>query len=152
VSSSTHLQLSALLARDAMRRRLVVCAGATGVREAAAEMTRQGVRCLLIERPLRGAGTDGPGWAVVTDEDLLAAVVDVAGPERLVRAIGRPLVVVDADDDLAAVGARLLRAGTSHALVTEHDEPVGLVTAADVLAALGGTHVAELDVRSRRAA
>lgn len=150
--SSTHLQLSALLARDAMRRRIVVLPGSTGVREAAAEMTRHGVRCLLVERPVRGAGTDAPGWAVVTDADLLAAVVDVAGPERLARAVGRAAVVVDADDDLAAVGAELLRAGASHALVTERDAPVGLLAPADVLAALGGTRPVDVEVRSRRAA
>jgi CBS domain-containing protein len=139
VSGSTHLRLSGVLTREALGTPVVLCPVDAGLRGAAALMARRRVGVVVVataERPPRRTGH--PTWSVVTDRDLAAAAVDVDAGEHLVD-LAAPTVTVDVDDDLAAVGARLVAGGTSYAVVVDGGRPVGVVSVLDIVGALVGT-------------
>ncbi len=123
------------LVREAMTRELVTCAAEVPLREAAHLMAEHRIHSVVILDS--GPGGD-PGWAVLSDLDLVAAAPwDVEGTTAGMIAAS-PRAVVPADASLEAAAQAMAEYGTAHLLVTEPGaaRPVGILSALDIAAAV----------------
>lgn len=129
----TYATLSARTVANAMHVGVLTCSPTTPLREAARTMARHRVHALVVSD-----GRPQGVWGVVSDADILAAVV--RGDLDTLTAGGSartPVVVVHGNDPLRHVAARLREARTTHAVVIDdHDEAIGVLSTLDIARAV----------------
>ncbi|MDO9410873.1 cyclic nucleotide-binding/CBS domain-containing protein [Patulibacter sp.] len=127
--------LAATFARDVMHSPITSCDPSTPLAEVAAAMADQRIHCLLVDGIVHDASGDRLVWSVVSDLDLVRGAITGSGTTA--GGIARsPVLCVDAEDDLLVIAVALAENGTSHAVVTDDERPVGIVSTLDVVAAL----------------
>jgi CBS domain-containing protein len=127
--------LRAMTVREVMTRELVTCAAEVPLREAAHLMAAHRIHSVVV---LASDAAGEPGWAVLSDLDLVgAAPWDVEGTTAGMVAAS-PRALVPADASLEAAARAMAEYGTAHLLVTEPDaaRPVGILSALDIAAAV----------------
>ena len=73
---------------------------------------------------------------MVSDQDLLRGALLEDSSLNAIGIAGEAPLIVEADDDLAAVSAALAERGRSHTVVAEGGVPVGIVSTLDIAKAL----------------
>ncbi|WP_210491967.1 CBS domain-containing protein [Patulibacter sp. SYSU D01012] len=136
MSTTRRQPFTTLLARDVMRAPIVACDPATELSDVADRMRRHRIHAVIVDGIARGTGGDRLVWAVVSDLDLVRAAVRADGPTTAGSVAASPVVCVDVADDLVTVGAALAENDCAHAVVTEGDRPVGVVSTLDLVAVL----------------
>ncbi len=110
-------------------RPLVSVAASVSIEEAARLMTRERVSSLIVEGPV--------GLGIVTDRDLRSRVLaerrDPAQP--IYQVMSEPVHSVRADCTVAEALLSMMQRGVHHLLVTEEEEPKGVLTGSDLLRA-----------------
>lgn len=134
--SALNTSLSSIPARDAMHGAIVTCDPSTPATAVAELMSRHMIHCLVVE----GIHGDDHGehlvWGVVTDLDLVRAVVLTDGDPAAWTFASTEAVTVDASDDLATVAAVLVQRGSSHVVVVDDESPIGVISTLDIAKAV----------------
>jgi CBS domain-containing protein len=109
--------------------------------DAAGEMARHHVHCVVVEGLARGADRDEHlVWGILSDMDLMRAFaagrLDVAAGELAATEI----VTVDPRDTIEQVARLMAEHDITHVVVVsaENGEPTGVVSSLDIAGALGG--------------
>jgi CBS domain-containing protein len=133
IPSMTYATLSARTVANAMHVGVLTCSPTTPLREAARTMARHRVHALVVSD-----GRPHGVWGVVSDGDVLAAVV--RGDIDTLTAGGSartPLVTTRGTEPLRRVAGRLREAGATHAVVVDdRDEPMGILSTLDLARAV----------------
>jgi CBS domain-containing protein len=126
---------------DAMHPGLITCSLDVPLRTVARMMATYRVHAILVtahgEEELAGGGL----WGVVSDTDLLRAAEAGGLDERPARTIAAtPVLMVDADEDLAHAARLMVEHEVSHLLVVEPQStrPIGVLSTLDIARALAG--------------
>lgn len=126
-------------AGEVASRGLVGVARGTDLRRAARVMEDAAVGSLLVRE------ATGSVIGIVTDRDLRRAVARGLGLDAAVETLmSAPVAAIDAATPCFEALSRMTEAGIRHLLVTSGGEPVGLVTANDLLLAHGRSPMALL--------
>ena len=136
--------LSELRVMRAMHPGVLACAPDAPVGRVAELMAAYGIHAVVVFR--RDADGDEAPWGVISDLDLVGALLDGVDEDTTASSIAAsPVVLVSTDDTLEHAAERMISHGTSHLVVLDADtsHPVGILSTLDVAAA-----VAELPVRS----
>lgn len=135
MTPTVSLPLASKLARDVMHSPITACGPSTSLADVAAAMADQRIHCIVVDGITHDESGDRLVWSVVSDLDLVRGAI--AGDRATAGSIaGSPVLCVDAADDLLVVAVALAENGTSHAVVTDDERPVGIVSTLDVVAAL----------------
>jgi CBS domain-containing protein len=142
-----HPELVDVCVADAMHPGVLTCRSETPLRDVARMLASYAVHCIVVLGS-EEEYEDGEerSWAVVSDIDLVAAVLAGGVDEHTAGGVaGSPVVLISGRETLERAAHLMSEYQTSHLLVVEPDElrPVGIVSTLDVAAAL-----AELPVRS----
>lgn len=127
--------LANTFARDVMHSPIIACGPSTPVGHVAAAMADQRIHSIVVDGISHDPAGDRLVWSVVSDRDLLRGAV-TGDAHRVADLAGAPVLCVDAGDDLLVVAVALLENRVSHAVVTDDEQPVGIVSTLDVIAAL----------------
>ena len=130
--ATAHSRLSSIHARDVMNAPIVACAPDTGIDRVAALMTQRHMHAVIVN----GIRDERLVWGVITDLDLIRVALNEFAPPNAGQAAQTEALTVDAGDDLALVGRRLVEHSCSHAIVVDDDVPVGVVSTLDIAAAI----------------
>jgi CBS domain-containing protein len=133
--TSSLALLDSLLARDAMHAPIVACGPDTALDRVAKLMAEHRVHAVVVD----GILDNRLVWGVVTDLDLIRVALNEFAPASAGEAARTEALTVDADDDLALVGRRLVEHGCSHAIVLEDGMPAGVVSTLDLASALAAS-------------
>jgi CBS domain-containing protein len=136
--------LSELRVMRAMHPGVLACAPDALVGRVAELMAAYGIHAVVVFR--RDADGDSAPWGVISDLDLVGALLDGVGEDATASSIAAsPVVLVSTDDTLEHAAERMIAHGTSHLVVLDADtsHPVGILSTLDIAAA-----VAQLPVRS----
>jgi CBS domain-containing protein len=130
VSTAARVERSVTQVRDLLKRKPVLIDCSASIRDAARLMSQENVSSVLV---MRGEVLGG----IVTDKDLRQRVLAVdldpnAAIEQVMTANPRSLSA-DADVDTALL--LMMRQNYHHLPILDGDEPLGLVTAGDILRA-----------------
>lgn len=133
--------------RDLMRTDPICCSPRATVAEALALLARHGVHCMLVEPADVNSGTS---WTLMSDLDLLGAVLARGGEEPVGHFTGAPVVHVQPDDSIASAARLMVELAARHLVVREPlgVRPVGILSTMD-LAALAAS-LAGAEVIRRR--
>jgi CBS domain-containing protein len=125
---------------DVMHHGMISIPPQSTLEDAAAEMARNRVHCLVVEGLARGADRDEHlVWAILSDLDLMRAIaagrLDVAAGELAATEI----VTVDPRDTIDKVARLMSDHDIVHVVVVspENGEPTGVVSSLDIAGALG---------------
>jgi CBS domain-containing protein len=134
--SVLNTALSSIPARDAMHGAVVACDPSTPASSVAALMGGRKIHAVVVE----GIVADDEGerlvWGVITDLDLVRAVVLTDGDPAAETFASTDAVTVDATDDLATVARVLVEQGCSHAVVVDDERPIGVISTLDIARAV----------------
>lgn len=130
VAAAAQAQRSVTQLRDLLKRSPVLIDGKSSIREAARLMSRENVSSVLVMQ-------DGRLGGIATDKDLRQRVLAVdlepgTAIEQVMTANPRTLSI-DADVDDALL--LMMRQNYHHLPILDGDQPLGLVTAGDILRA-----------------
>ena len=119
------------IVRDAMRPRVLSCTPDTPLITAAQRMAGEHVHALVVLRRRDGGGS--PGWALLSDRELLR---NAERAEELTagQAAASDALTVAPDERLVDVAQRMVTHGASHAVVVDRavDRPIGMLSTLDV--------------------
>jgi CBS domain-containing protein len=120
--------LPARTVRDLARRPAVVCTGGESLTEVAAQMRREGVSAIAVERLGRLEG-------IITERDLVRAI-ERGLPARdtsVSACMTRAPMTVRPGDSLLAAAQLMFAMQVRHLLVVEEDRLIGCLSARDLL-------------------
>ena len=122
---------------DAMHKGVLTCDPDTPLITVAQRMAAERVHCVVM----LVSGLDPHEripWSVVSDADVLRRAAS-AGELTAGDIASAELVLVHADEPLAAAAALMTRRAVTHAVVVdrEHGRPIGVLSSLDVLRVLG---------------
>lgn len=123
-------RLEHALVSDAMRHGVFSCASDTDLRAAARTMALHHVHSLVVSSP-----GDNGHWRVLSDSDLLRAILDAPDAEQTVGDVAvREFPTVTSDEHLAKAAAMMRDRGYSHLLVLDPRDghPAGMLSTLDV--------------------
>jgi CBS domain-containing protein len=131
--------MTAARVRDLMHSGLITCRGSASIGEVAAVLVERGIHAVAV------IDEKGGVVGILSDFDLLAGEwlsVDQATLERMkaMRAdelMTFPPVTIDVDATAAEAAALLDRERISRLVVTEHGDPIGMITISDLVATIG---------------
>jgi CBS domain-containing protein len=130
VAAAAQVQRSVTQLRDLLKRSPVLIDGKASIREAARLMSRENVSSVLVMQ-------DGRLGGIVTDKDLrqrvLAADLEPGSAIEEVMTANPRTLSVDSDVDDALL--LMMRQNYHHLPILDGDQPLGLVTAGDILRA-----------------
>jgi CBS domain-containing protein len=144
-TTTTDGDLVGLRIADVMHPGILTCPPTTPLRRVARMLAAYNVHCVVVF----DSGDDrelDELWGIVTDLDLVQAASHGGFDDRTAGGSAKtPVVRVSGRDSLEQAVEVMTTHGTSHVVVVEPDtmQPVGILSALDVAAALAG-----LDVRS----
>jgi CBS domain-containing protein len=136
--------LSELGVMRAMHPGVLACAPDAPIGRVAELMAAYGVHSVVVFH--HDPDGNEAAWGIVSDLDLVAALLDGVGDDATASSIAAsPVVLVSTDDTLEHAAERMVAHGTAHLVVLDADtsHPIGILSTLDVAAA-----VAELPVRS----
>jgi len=128
----------------AMHPGVLACSPDAPVSRIAELMAAYAVHAVVVFR--HDADGEAAPWGVISDLDLVGALLDGVGEDATASSIAAsPVVLVSTADTLEHAAERMVSHGTSHLVVLDADtsHPVGILSTLDVAAA-----VADLPVRS----
>ena len=130
-----------LLVDDVMHPDIVSCAPTATLEEVADVMARHRVHCVLVTGSLSETPGEHPVWGVVSDVDLVAAGISLAGVDSAATLAATPIVSVGLGTALIDAGRRMLQHHTSHAVVVDPDthDALGVLSTLDIVSALAET-------------
>ena len=119
------------LLRDIAVRHLLTVAPNSSLRRAAEVMTDRGVGCAVAIENERVAG-------IITERDILHAVAHKQNVDEttVAEVMTRDVVSGEAGWDLVRAVQTMTQGGFRHLLVTEMDDPVGIVSLRDLMDAM----------------
>ncbi len=119
------------LLRDIAVRHLLTVAPSSSLRRAAEIMTDRGVGCAVAIENERVAG-------IITERDILHAVAHRQNVDEtsVAEVMTRDVVSGEAGWDLVRAVQTMTKGGFRHLLVTEMDDPVGIVSLRDLMDAM----------------
>ena len=127
-------RLEHALVSDAMRRGVLTCPSDTDIRAAARTMALHHVHSLVVTE--RG---DPTRWRVLSDDDLVAALLDSPAGDLTVGAVAnREFPTVAENARLAEAAARMRAERISHLLVlgAQEGRPAGMLSTLDIAGVL----------------
>ncbi len=134
--STVNTSLSSIPAREAMHGAVLTCDPNTPATAVAALMSAQKVHCLVVEGIVGDDHGEHLVWGVISDLDLVRAVVLTDGDPAAWTFASTEAVTVDASDDLATVAAVLVERACSHVVVVDDESPVGVISTLDIAEAV----------------
>ena len=144
-TSTRRGDLAAVEIADVMHPGILTCPPTTPLRQVARMFAAYNVHCVVVFDSADDREREEL-WGIVTDLDLVRAASTGGFDDRTAGGSARtPVVRVSGRDSLEQAVDVMTAHGTSHVVVVEPDtmQPVGILSALDVAAALAG-----LDVRS----
>lgn len=117
-----------------MHRGVVTCASGASLREVAGLLANNGIHAVVVVSP-----EEVPPRAVITDRDVVFAHATGKLDQLMARdAATEPTITVRATLDLRAASELMARHGTTHVVVTDHDEhrPIGILSSLDIAKAV----------------
>jgi CBS domain-containing protein len=115
---------------DAMRHGVLTCPREAPLRAAARTMALHHVHCVVVVDP-----ADGRLCGVVSDADLVDALLDPQGVDRTVGEIaGENVPTISSSDPLSAAAALIRNRGISHIVVVDagSGRPTGMLSTLDL--------------------
>ena len=143
--------LSELRVMRAMHPGVLACAPDASVGRVAELMAAYGIHAVVVFR--HTADGDQAPWGVISDLDLVGALLEGVGEDATASSIAAsPVVLVSTDDTLEHAAERMVSHGTSHLVVLDADtsHPVGILSTLDVAAAVAALPVRSGPPRRRR--
>jgi CBS domain-containing protein len=144
-TSTRQRELETLQIADVMHPGILTCPPTTPLRRVARMFAAYNVHCVVVFDSADDRELDEL-WGIVTDLDLVQAASHGGFDDRTAGGSAKtPVVRVSGRDSLEQAVEVMTAHGTSHVVVVEPDtmQPVGILSALDVAAALAG-----LDVQS----
>jgi CBS domain-containing protein len=141
--STTKDDLAALRIADVMHPGILTCPPTTPLRQVARMFAAYNVHCVVVFDSADESELDEL-WGIVTDLDLMQAASSADFEDRTAGGSAKtPVVRVSGRDSLDHAVAVMTAHGTRHVVVVEPDtmQPVGILSALDVAAALAGVDV-----------
>lgn len=124
--------MTAPTVRAAMHAGVLTCASSSSVAEIAAVLADHRIHCVLV------AGSEGRGWGIVSDLDLMRAVA--AGRLDLTAAqlAGMEVVTIEPDAELTDAARLMAEHEVAHIVVSDdpYEQPIGVLSTLDVARAL----------------
>lgn len=131
--------LAQLTVREAMHPGVLTCPPETPVLEVARMMATHGVHAVVVSGIARTPQGERLAWGVLSDMDLVRAVVAGDLDEDAGRLMGTEPVTVRAHEPLEAAASAMAEHDVSHLVVLDGaGEPVGVVSTMDVAASVAG--------------
>lgn len=121
-----------------MRSPLITCDPTTDLQEVATMMVRDHVHCIVVDGSTHDHAVDPTEWAFVTDLDVVRGTATATRKHRAGDVASGRAVVVAATQDLNDVAAILADNESSHAIVVDDGEPVGMLSGLDLVTILAG--------------
>ena len=123
---------------DVMRRGVIFCERRATAQELADTMIARGVHSVAVLGHAQDDRHDATVWGIVSDVDLLAAVLDGKAPSTAGDLARQPVIVIRADRPIreAATAMATYRANHLVAIDPDGQAPVGFISPLDVAAAL----------------
>ena len=143
-SALTRSELTALRIADVMHPGVLTCPPTTPLRTVARMFASYNVHCVVVFESADDRESGESMWGIVTDLDLVSAASSAGLDDRTAGgSAATPVVVVSGRDSLDRAAELMKDHGTSHLVVVEPDtmQPVGVLSALDVAAALAGVEV-----------
>ncbi len=131
-----NTSLSSIPARDAMHGAILTCDPSTPATAVAALMSRHKIHCLVVEGIVGDDHGEHLVWGVISDLDLVRAVVLTDGAPAAWTFASTEAVTVDASDDLATVASVLVERACSHVVVVDDENPIGVISTLDIAKAV----------------
>ncbi|HET6593845.1 MAG TPA: DUF294 nucleotidyltransferase-like domain-containing protein [Xanthomonadales bacterium] len=130
VAAAAQAQRSVTQLRDLLKRGPVLIDGKASVREAARLMSRENVSSILVMR-------DGRLGGIVTDKDLRRRVLaaDLEPQSAIERVMTENPKTLSLDSDVDDALLLMMRENYHHLPIIDGDQPLGVVTAGDILRA-----------------
>lgn len=118
---------------DAMRHGIFSAPASTSLREAARTMSTHHIHAVLVSDPATGSMS-----AILTDGELLAALLDGDGERLLGEVETRALDTISSSESLLPAAELMRERGISHLVVRDADsgQPTGMLSTFDVLGVL----------------
>ena len=138
---ASNSELTALSVADVMHPGVLTCPPTTPLRQVARMLASYNVHCVVVFESADDREVDEPLWGIVTDLDLVHAASSGDLDDRTAGGSATtPVVLVSGRDSLDRAVELMKERSTSHLLVVEPDtmQPVGVLSALDVAAALAG--------------
>ena len=137
--ATASLIASAVSAGDAMCHGMITVSPQCTLEDAAAEMARNRVHCVLVDGRVRGAHREERlAWGVLSDRDLMRALaagrMDVPAGELADSGV----VTVDPSDTVERVAQLMTEHDCSHVIVARDGRPAGIVSSLDIAEVLAG--------------
>lgn len=127
--------LSDVRAGDVMSTPIVTCQPDVPLDEVAELMRHHRIHAVVVLRDTGPAGDDIP-WRVISELDLVRAASCDDGATTAGRVAASPLVTIGRDEPLQQAAIQMSEYETTHVIVVERGEPVGILSALDVAATL----------------
>jgi CBS domain-containing protein len=123
-------RLKHVLVADAMRHGIFSCPTDTTLRDAARTMALHHVHAIVVTE-----ATDGSPWGILSDSQLLSALLDLDGDERHLREVADRDLSMISSGELLITAAELMRErGITHVVVrdAQRGRPTGMLSGLDV--------------------
>jgi len=119
---------------DAMHDGVISCAPDTPATRLARIMANHHVHCLFVMHPAQGIAGKPYVWGIVSDLDLMRAVLHGEGDETADSLATEPMVTVKPDMPLTAAVALMVKNNVSHLVVVAPEtlRPAGVLSTTDV--------------------
>jgi CBS domain-containing protein len=115
---------------DAMRHGIFSCSAETRLRDAARTMAQHHVHAIVVTDP-----ADGSPWGILSDQALVAALLDYDGQERVLREVAdRDLSTISSSEPLISAAQLMRERGIAHVVVRDahSGKPSGMLSTLDV--------------------
>jgi CBS domain-containing protein len=140
----SNSDLTASRVADVMHPGVLTCPPTTPLRQVARMFASYNVHCVVVFESVDDREPGDSMWGIVTDLDLVSAASSGDLDDRTAGgSAATPVVLVSGRDSLDRAVELMKDHGTSHLVVVEPDtmQPVGVLSALDVAAALAGVEV-----------
>ena len=123
---------------DAMHPGVLACDAEATLVDVARMMSTHHVHCIVVEHAARGEGDGSPVWGMISDLDLLRAVLRPDAPETVSDLALQPADRVETTVALQDAAKLMLSKGVSHVVAVnpETQRPIGILSTLDVAGVL----------------
>jgi CBS domain-containing protein len=138
---SSDTRIVAPVVAEVMHTGVVFCSRGASVPEIAGIMARDRMHCVAVLGHAQGDPSEAEVWGIVSDLDLLAALLDDGVPATAGTLARTPVIRIASDRPVTDAARAMATHRTSHLIVTDPDQhtPIGVISSLDVAARLAET-------------
>jgi CBS domain-containing protein len=128
--------LNAVSVGDVMSSPIVTCRTEDAMADVAETMSAGGIHCVVVVGDDGPDGEPGRPWRILSDADLVAAAPFDVGATVAGWIAGTPIRTIDVGEPLQHAALLMAQERAMHLIVVDCGQPVGIVSALDVVRAL----------------